>query len=244
VPFGEPAETRTPTMKRFLMIVSSLAMLSFAVRPAAGAAIPGGLAAPSGTPGVGGSPDPFLSFAFVDSSGDVGFGSLNAINSGLGDGSLWAVSGSLTMTGGALAGDNFSLLGAGPGVTAIGSTNPGIGWVVDNLVYLNDDAGNSVNNGQGGLASISNPSYLTNGGLLFGSGSTEVNIFGNGNGDYAFLYTTPSGFFGPASGGKFVAAAVVPEPSSLTLLGLSALGMVGYTWRRRKVAARRNVSVR
>jgi hypothetical protein len=231
-------------MKRFLMIVASLAILSFSVRPASAAAISGGPPAPPGVPGVGGSPDPFLNFAFVDSSGDVGFGSLNAVNSGLGDGSLWALSGSLTITGGALAGDTLSLVSAGPGVTTLASTFPGEDWIVDNLVYLNNDAGNSVNNGQDGLGFISNPSFLTNGGLLFESGSTEVNIYGNGNGDYAFLYTTPSGIFGSASGGQFIAAAFVPEPSSMTLLGLSSLGMAGYTWGRRKVAARRNLSVR
>jgi hypothetical protein len=31
----------------------------------------------------------------------------------------------------------------------------------------------------------------------------------------------------------FVAAAVVPEPSSLVLLGIGAMGLVGYGWRRR-----------
>ncbi len=110
-------------MKRFLMIVASL-MLLCAVRPAAADVMLGGPPAPSASPatGGGGPGDPFVTFTFSDTSGDVGFGSVNTINSGLGDGSLWAVSGSLTMTGGVLAGDTFSLLSAGPGVSVLASS--------------------------------------------------------------------------------------------------------------------------
>jgi hypothetical protein len=45
---------------------------------------------------------------------------------------------------------------------------------------------------------------------------------------------------GPIFGPSFeVASAVsgVPEPSTLTLLGLGSLGLLGYGWRRRKQAA-------
>ncbi len=82
---------------------------------------------------------------------------------------------------------------------------------------------------------ITNPSYLDVYGLLFGSGSTQVNIYGNGGGDYAFLYTTPNGSFGAPTGGTFIVTSVSPEPSSLILVGLAVLGMVGYARRRNLV---------
>jgi hypothetical protein len=50
--------------------------------------------------------------------------------------------------------------------------------------------------------------------------------------------------YGPLSDGPYLfqvngtpAVANVPEPASLTLLGLGALGLLGYGWRRRKQAA-------
>jgi hypothetical protein len=37
--------------------------------------------------------------------------------------------------------------------------------------------------------------------------------------------------------GTPAAATAVPEPASLTLLGLGALGLLGYGWRRQQQAA-------
>jgi PEP-CTERM motif len=43
-----------------------------------------------------------------------------------------------------------------------------------------------------------------------------------------------TGFYGPSFS---VEVAAIPEPASLTLLGLGTLGLLGYGWRRRKLAA-------
>jgi hypothetical protein len=46
----------------------------------------------------------------------------------------------------------------------------------------------------------------------------------------------PSDIIIVASGGPPAATTPAPEPASLTLLGLGALGLLGYGWRRRQAA--------
>ena len=175
--------------------------------------------------------DPEFTFTF-SGGGSSGFGVLSAVNSGLGDGSLHVIAGSLTVTsssdGNASVG-TYTLLPAGPGIT----TSPSGAFLVDNLIYPANNAFSGVNPGFG-----SNPSFLTNFGLLFGPPSTgsqqEINIWGNGNGDFAF-FTFNNGYNIQTGSGVTFTLAPVPEPSGLVVFGAATLAGVAFCgWRRRK----------
>src|SRR5262249_26649644 len=141
-------------MKRFVCSCVALTLLVCAVGPAQAEWIPvyqgKGPATGPGSPVPG---DPLYTFTYSDTSGNVGLGTLNTIADGFGDGGELAVAGSLTLTGGALAGNTYALLAGGPGVTG----SPSGTYIFDNLLYPGNNAGNGANNGVGGLASISNP---------------------------------------------------------------------------------------
>jgi hypothetical protein len=237
-------------MIRLGVLVAAVACFLGALTPAD--ASPIGLAAGSG-PGAGavaspGGADPNFTFTYSDASGDLATGTLTAVPSGLGNGSLWVTGGTLDVTSsgdGNAAVGTYSLLASlippvGPGQ----SLSPSGLFYVDNVIYPDNNAAIGVNPGIG-----SNPSYLTNWGLLFGPGigttgtQTEINIWGNGGGNYAF-YSELGGSYivQNGSGGTFTltdppAPVPVPEPSSLTLLGTGMLGIVGCSWRRRRLAA-------
>ena len=51
---------------------------------------------------------------------------------------------------------------------------------------------------------------------------------------FMFRLTAPGGTFGGGGGG---AAAQVPEPTSIAIFGIMAVGGAVYRWRRRKPAA-------
>lgn len=223
-------------MKRCVFGGAALALLLWSAGPATAGMLSNYSGQTGNLGGGGGGPgDPTYAFTYSDNSGNAGFGEVNAVPAGLGDDGLWAVSGSLTVTSGAEVG-TYSLLSVGPGITVLPSTTPGITWFVDNLIYPANDAGNGANNtGAYGFPVIHNPSYLDVYGLFFGAGSTQINIFGNGGGDYEFTWTTPGGSGGATTGGRF-SLTPVPEPASLTLLGLGAAGLLGVAWRRRRAA--------
>lgn len=193
-----------------------------------------GTISPSGSSGSGTTPsgvDPVYNFTF-DIDGITGFATLNTVASGLGDGSMWATSGTLTVTSTTDQG-MYTLLPVGPDETI----SPSGLFAVDNLIYPADNAYSGVNPGSG-----SGPSFLTYWGLLFGSGSgssaTEINIFANGDNSYSFWSETGGNYTVGESGGV-AAVAPVPEPASLTTLGIGACGLLGYTWRRWQLAQKK-----
>jgi hypothetical protein len=214
-------------MKRATLVLAAVALLlAVAGQTRAGLIPPGGGGVPNGN-------DPQYLFTFSDIQGDVGHGTLNAVPSGLGDGSLLVTNGELYVTSSSDGNNSvgaYYLVSGGPGITP----SPNGDFSIDNLIYPANNAASGVN-----PAISSNPSFLTAWGLLFskGAGELEVNIFGNGLGDYAF-YTGLNGGIYPIQSptGGTLTVAPTPEPASLTLLGLGSLGLLGYGWRRRKQA--------
>ncbi len=106
-------------------------------------------------------------------------------------------------------------------------------WFIDDLVYPSNNAGSGVN-----PAGTTNPSYITSAGLLFGQGSTNINIWTLGGANNYEIFKsvgTSDAIFGTA-GGTFVLTPV-PEPSGLAHLGLGVLCLApGFALRGRTLA--------
>jgi len=150
-------------------------------------------APPTGGTYLPGGADPSFTFNYRDAAGDVGYGTLNTVASGLGDGSFLATSGSFTLIGSAdgnASTGTYALIPEGPAV----SISPSGQFIVDDLIYPDNNAASGVNPAIG-----SNPSFLTYYGLLFGQPgtgpATEINLWGTGSGNYTlYAFTNGSGY--------------------------------------------------
>src|SRR3974377_704785 len=138
------------------------------------------------------TPQAFL-FTF-DSRGNQGSATLTS--NAFGGGQYWATSGTLNITSGADVG-TYSLIAGGPSAFY----SPSGAFIANNVLYPSNDP------------------VLDIYGLLFGGGGLEINIWGNGPGDYSFYSFDGSGYNVAAAGPSTVGLQAVPEPSSLLLLG-------------------------
>jgi hypothetical protein len=130
----------------------------------------------------------------------------------LGPGLDLATSGTLTVTGGNAIG-TYNLISGGPATFL----SPEGAFLANNLLHPGSDP------------------LLDNWGLLFGNGSTEINIWGDSPGVYSFWAYTPSAGYEVASTGS-AAVSFSPEPSSIAIAALGGLGLFGYLIRRSRTA--------
>jgi hypothetical protein len=195
---------------------------------------------PSPAP-VGSQVDPVYNFVF-SIQGNIGYGSINTVASGLpGDAGYHAFSGTITVTGGNYLG-TYSLVTGGPTVVSTSSLDTNGTTYYDNLLYPGNDAGSGAENGKGSGNVTTNPSYLDTSGLLFSSGGASINIWGLGGSDgYEFDYysnntMTPytPGTFNLVQDADPPSVSTVPEPAAGLVFGMMSAGAGYIGWRRRK----------
>ena len=165
--------------------------------------IPGSSGATTLSPSSGG--DPAYNFTF-DVGGNTGFGSVF----GAGADPYLAVSGTITVVTSNDTADigTYSLLPGGPS----GFLSPSGAFIADNVFSPSADPTLDV--------------Y----GLLFGGGGLEINLWGNGAGNYSFSSFNGAGYNVAATDSGSVVFAAAPEPSGILLLSIMLFG-VGVTFR-------------
>ena len=113
---------------------------------------------------------PVIDFSFTIAS-QTAYGSINVTDEG--NGSWLATAGNLIVTGGSDVG-TYTLIPGGPGIT----TSPLGSFLYDNVITPS-----------------ANPALDVDG-LLFGSGGTELNVWGNSANNYSFYDSTAPGVYG------------------------------------------------
>jgi hypothetical protein len=189
-----------------------------------------------------------FTFTYSDPYGDSAYGTLAAAPSGLGDGSWWVTSGTLTITANPQylpAGNvssvfpanhyvgTYNLLPLGPLLTYLFNNQMN----ADNLIYPSGNAYSSAQINE----QVPGFSYMDSGGLEFGSSQIGIGIYAIGNGVYGFqiVNTAVNGVhqntdlaaWAPEEGTFQLIA--VPEPAALALAGLSGLSLLLFRRQRK-----------
>jgi hypothetical protein len=199
---------------RNLKLLAGAMLLQALLVGSAGAAV--NLGGPVGGSSPPAGPDPMFTFTF-DIGPDSGTGILSTVS--LGGGQYLATSGTLHVTSGAAIG-TYSLLAGGPAPFL----SPSTAFIVDDVA-----------------TPAVNPTLDVNG-LLFTSGSTEINIWGNSPDNYSFWEWTPAGGyvvqdqFGNADRPASFVLSAAPESATWAMMLLGVFG-IGFMLRRSRSTA-------